>query len=60
MTVAIIGGSGFVSTRLVKRLLDAGHQVKIADKRETSFATKPRIPCSLDKVRRSKRSGRGG
>ena len=35
MTVAIIGGSGFVGTRLAKRLLDAGHQVKIADKRQS-------------------------
>ena len=35
MTVTIIGGSGFVGTRLVKRLLEAGHNVKIADKRKS-------------------------
>lgn len=35
MTVTIIGGSGFVGTRLVKRLLASGHTVKIADKRKS-------------------------
>ena len=35
MTVTVIGGSGFVGTRLVKRLLDAGHTVRIADKRRS-------------------------
>ena len=35
MTVTIIGGSGFVGTRLVKRLLDSGYTVKIADKRKS-------------------------
>lgn len=30
MTMAIIGGSGFVGTRLAKRLIEAGHTVKIA------------------------------
>lgn len=33
MTITIIGGSGFVGTRLAKRLVDAGHAVKIVDKR---------------------------
>ena len=33
MIITIIGGSGFVGTRLVKRLLSAGHSVRIADKR---------------------------
>ena len=32
MNIAVIGGSGFIGTRLVKRLLEAGHQVKILDK----------------------------
>ena len=36
MTVTVIGGSGFVGTRLVKRLLDAGHTVRIADKRKSA------------------------
>lgn len=33
MKVCVIGGSGFVGTRLVKRLLDAKYEVVIADKR---------------------------
>ena len=35
MIVTIIGGSGFVGTRLVKRLLDTSYTVKIADKRKS-------------------------
>ena len=35
MTITVIGGSGFVGTRLVKRLLASGHTVKIADKRKS-------------------------
>lgn len=35
MTITIIGGSGFVGTRLAKRLLEAGHTVRIADKRKS-------------------------
>ena len=33
MIITIIGGSGFIGTRLTKRLLEAGHTVRIADKR---------------------------
>lgn len=33
MKITVIGGSGFVGTRLVKRLLDAKYEVIIADKR---------------------------
>ncbi|MCQ2584367.1 MAG: NAD-dependent epimerase/dehydratase family protein [Treponema sp.] len=33
MNITVIGGSGFVGTRLVKKLLESGHSVKIADKR---------------------------
>ena len=29
MQITIIGGSGFVGTRLAKRLLESGHTVKI-------------------------------
>ena len=36
MTITIIGGSGFLGTRLTKRLLDAGHTVRIADKRKSA------------------------
>ncbi len=35
MNITVIGGSGFVGTRLVKRLLSSGHTVKIADKRKS-------------------------
>ena len=35
MTITVIGGSGFVGTRLVKRLLAVGHTVRIADKRKS-------------------------
>lgn len=35
MTITIVGGSGFVGTRLAKRLIEAGHTVKIADKRRS-------------------------
>ena len=35
MTITVIGGSGFVGTRLVKRLVASGHTVKIADKRKS-------------------------
>lgn len=33
MTITIIGGSGFIGTRLVEHLLKAGHTIRIADKR---------------------------
>lgn len=33
MTITIIGGSGFIGTRLVEHLLKAGHSIRIADKR---------------------------
>lgn len=35
MTITIIGGAGFVGTRLAKRLIAAGHTVRIADKRKS-------------------------
>lgn len=35
MNITVIGGSGFVGTRLVTRLLSAGYSVKIADKRKS-------------------------
>lgn len=33
MTITIIGGSGFIGTRLAEHLLKAGHSIRIADKR---------------------------
>ena len=35
MNITIIGGAGFVGTRLTARLLAEGHSVKIADKRRS-------------------------
>lgn len=36
MNITIIGGSGFVGTRLAGRLLEAKHSVRIADKRKSA------------------------
>jgi len=35
MNITIIGGSGFLGTRLTTRLLAAGHSVRIADKNDS-------------------------
>jgi nucleoside-diphosphate-sugar epimerase len=35
MNITIIGGSGFLGTRLTKRLIAVGHNVKIADKNDS-------------------------
>ena len=35
MNIALIGGSGFVGTRLTKRILDAGHEIRILDKNDS-------------------------
>ena len=35
MIITIIGGSGFVGTRLTQRLISGGHKVRIADKRKS-------------------------
>jgi len=34
--IAVLGGSGFIGTRLVRRLLDLGHEVKIFDLEEST------------------------
>ena len=46
MTITIIGGSGFVGTRLAKRLLEAGYTVKIAGKRRS--VTYPELWTRID------------
>jgi nucleoside-diphosphate-sugar epimerase len=56
MTITIIGGSGFVGTRLTARLLAAGHNVKIADRDDSQKYPHLRLfadvrePETLEKV----------
>ena len=47
MTITIIGGSGFVGTRLVKRLLNSGYKVKIADKRKSVTYPELWVRCDV-------------
>lgn len=47
MKVTIIGGSGFVGTRLVKRLLDSGYSVQIADKRKSVVYPDLWVRCDI-------------
>lgn len=44
--IAVIGGSGFIGTRLVERLLAAGHTVKIIDKADSE--TYPQLRLAGD------------
>ena len=47
MKITVVGGSGFVGTRLVKRLLDAGHDVRIADKRKSHAYPDLWVRCDI-------------
>lgn len=47
MQITIIGGAGFVGTRLTKRLLAAGHTVKIADKRKSVTYPELWVRCDI-------------
>ena len=47
MKITILGGSGFLGTRLVKRLLAAGHEVKIADKRKSKTYPELWVRCDI-------------
>ena len=47
MKIALIGGSGFVGTRLCKRLLDAGHEVRILDKNDSITYPKLRVEADV-------------
>lgn len=43
MNIAIIGGSGFIGTRLTKRLLASGHKIKILDKQDSKYYPELRV-----------------
>ncbi|WP_257225275.1 NAD-dependent epimerase/dehydratase family protein [Treponema parvum] len=43
MTIVIIGGSGFIGTRLTRRLVAAGHIVKILDKQDSKTYPELRV-----------------
>lgn len=43
MHIAIIGGSGFIGTRLTKRLLASGHKIKILDKQDSKYYPNLRV-----------------
>lgn len=50
MNITIIGGSGFVGSRLTTRLLAAGHAVKIADKRPSQVHPNLCVICDIRDV----------
>ena len=47
MNITIIGGSGFVGSRLTTRLLACGHRVKIADKRPSQVHPSLHVHCDI-------------
>lgn len=51
MNIAIIGGSGFVGTRLTKRLLDSGHRVRILDKNESLTYPELRVQADVRDIK---------
>lgn len=50
MQITIIGGSGFVGSRLTTRLLACGHTVKIADKRPSQVHPSLCVICDIRDV----------
>ena len=50
MQITIIGGSGFVGSRLTTRLLAVGHTVKIADKRPSQVHPSLCVICDIRDV----------
>ena len=47
MNITIIGGSGFVGSRLTTRLLACGHRVKIADRRPSQVHPSLHVHCDI-------------
>ncbi len=60
MNIAIIGGSGFIGTRLTKQLLDSGHRVKILDKQESKTYPKLRVFADVRDIDSLKKELAGG
>lgn len=50
MNITIIGGSGFVGSRLTTRLSEAGHTVKIVDKRPSQVHPNLCVICDIRDV----------
>jgi nucleoside-diphosphate-sugar epimerase len=48
--IAVIGGSGFIGTRLVERLLASGHEVKIVDKADSKTYPQLRVAGDVRSV----------
>lgn len=51
MNIAIIGGSGFVGTRLTKRLLDSGYTIRILDKNESLTYPELRVQADVRDIK---------
>lgn len=49
-SIAVIGGSGFIGTRLVELLLNAGHSVRIIDKQDSQKYPQLRHPGDVRSV----------
>jgi len=58
--VIVIGGSGFIGTRLVYRLLEANHDVRIADKVRSTTYPDLTTQCDVRDLESLRRACRGG
>ncbi|MBN1588208.1 MAG: NAD-dependent epimerase/dehydratase family protein [Pirellulales bacterium] len=47
LRIVVFGGSGFIGTRLVARLVRAGHEVRIADKQPSQAFPELRVACNV-------------
>jgi len=51
MNIALIGGSGFVGTRLTKRLVASGHTVRILDKNDSLTYPELRVHADVRDIK---------